>query len=218
MIKPLGKTFIFGLIFITVLFSIIYIFNFVFFPNAIFDTLNNLENYGLISLFSILVASLIAIYIYYSEKYSQYKKDKREQVKLVNGLLAELNIISSDSSETYFGCTKGNLEWYNEEIGNDVPKKLDHDINKLSFQEYITRLDSNICRNINFEKLVRSLSYLNDKIAEINHHTNRLKNMTNKNSQDYKVTKKWLLDTIKESKEGIKKITDDLINQRRIID
>lgn len=216
MIKPLYKTLIFGLVFITIIYLIVSLFSFIFFPNVILESLKNLETYGLISLLSILVASLIAIYIYYSEKYSQYKGSKREQIKLIDSILAELKIISSDSFETYFGCTKGNLEWYREEIENNVPKKLDHDINKLSFQEYITRLDSNICRYINFEKLVRSLSYLNDKITQINSHTNELKNM-NKKSKDHKAIKKWLLDTIKESKVGIKKITDDLLNQRRLL-
>ena len=182
------------------------------YPIIVFESLKLLNDIGII------FAIGIAWFIYSRESKERKKLEEKEQIKLIDSILAELDIISSDSSKIYFidsegkhTTTIGNMNWYGETIFKIYHKKLDHKINKLSFQQYITKLDSNICKKIEFPELIRSLSYLNDKIEEINLHTNELKKIYEETKADD------ILKVITESKKGILEIRNILEEQKKVL-
>ncbi len=174
--SPLMQALKYSLILITFMYIILSIPLILLYPNISF-ILKFLNEMGLITLLGMVVSFEIALFVYFSQLEEKKKEQKNEQKKLLDSLIAELKIISHQGFETYFGHTKGNIQWYKEEIEKNQPNTLDYPINQLSFQNYITKFDSNICKKIKFEKLIRSLSYLNDKVFEINNHTEKLKEL-----------------------------------------
>lgn len=169
------------------------------------------QHQGWVTIISIF-AALFSAYVFYNlEKEDRSKKDIVEQLKIIEGLIAELEILSSTESVSYFNPTEGNLNWYKKELEKETPKNLDHSINSLNFNNYITSLDKNICQNIDFLKLVRSLSYMNDKISQINTSVIEI-NKANKN-----YTLKRALDIVKEAISCTNRLKEVLNKQKNVL-
>ena len=155
--KYLMKTIFYSTLFIFLLYvfvlTVIFTILLISCPIIIFESLKLLNELGLITIIGIISAMVIASFIYFRESEEGKKLEEKEQIKLIDSLLAELTIISSGLFDTYFDDdkTRGNLEWYECEIKNNNYSALDHKVNKLSFQQYITKLDSNICKKIEFQ-------------------------------------------------------------------
>ena len=134
-----------------------------------------LASYDLNAIILGIFALILALITFCNEISKRHDEKVDNQIALLDSLLAELETISSDKSEIYGGDdSKGNLQWYLENINSKNENKLDHDINSISYSSYITKLNKNILNLLNFKKLVRTLSYINDKIMQINTHTKKL--------------------------------------------
>ena len=183
-------------------------------PEQTIPFLKTLASYDLNTIIIGTITIIIAIIALCVELRKSFERKVENQIKLIDSLLADLENISSDYSEVYGGePTKGNLQWYKEQILLKNEMSLDHEINKISYDSYITQFEGYLLTKIKFKKLVRTLSYINDKIREINHHTKEL-NDTNLeklkgelstssvNNQDK--FKEFLKKTIKKSKGSFK--------------
>ena len=199
-------------------------------PEQTIPFLKTLASYDLNTIIIGTITIIIAIIALCVELRKSIERKVENQIKLIDSLLADLENISSDYSEVYGGePTKGNLQWYKEQILLKNEMSLDHEINKISYDSYITQFEGYLLTKIKFKKLVRTLSYINDKIREINHHTKEL-NDTNLeklkgelstssvNNQDK--FKEFLKKTIKygyfdEIKESIKSFLEEDIKKKK---
>ncbi len=144
-------------------------------PELTTSFFKKLVSYDLNTMIIGIITIVIALITLCVELKKNFERKVANQIKLIDSLLADLENISSDYSEVYGGePTKGNLQWYKEQILLKNEMSLDHEINKISYDSYITEFESSILTKINFKKLVRTLSYINDKIREINYHTEEL--------------------------------------------
>ncbi len=163
---------------------------------------------GMLEIGSIILIIYLALWELHNQRTSEYRKQLSNQLKLLKSISAELDILSSEKSEIYNdGSTvKGNLNWYIEEI-NKNPRSLDHTINHINFELYTISLDNTICKKLEVSKLVRTLSYVNDKINQINVRVLKLQN----SKETSEVTD--ILQVSKEAKEIIEKTKSEIQTQ-----
>jgi len=111
----------------------------------------------------IIFASFIAFYLFEKGKIESRKGYIQNQIKILEGIFNELLILNGEGLEIYGGqITKGNLDALKNK------ENIGHDVNHIQFQEYVTQFDQSLLRLINVGKLIRTLSYINDKITIIN--------------------------------------------------
>ena len=133
-------------------------------------------NDSIIQIVGIVSTITIAIILYNLERREFFRDKVREQIKILASLKAELTILSGLNTEIYGGDTTiGNLDWYRDKIFNNRIVDLIHPINRLSFENYTSIINSSICNRVDVAKLVRSLSYINDKIYTINQTIDKLR-------------------------------------------
>lgn len=146
--------------------------------SSIIEFFRDLESVGFNTVFVGVVALVAAYWIFAIEKEGRKKERIKNQMKLIDGLIAEIDIISALQSYVYGkkDHTIGNLIWY-EECLKDFKRinELDHEVNKINFDKYIAEFDASICKEIELKKLFRTLSYLNDKVFQINHYVENMK-------------------------------------------
>jgi hypothetical protein len=210
-----------------ILFIIVFILLFflIFLPFCFFCFFETFNELGLITLFGVAITIIIAYWTYQKERLVVVREKTTNQLKVILSLLGELEILTSQKSETYWVNTKGNLNWYLEIFEKNKKNKftkekksinpfleLDHPLNPISFVSYLSIIDSSICRNINVSKLIRTLSYINDKIFQINYYVDLLKR--NINSTHFDVT----LSFIKEVQGCINSLHNILLVQKNILE
>ncbi len=224
----MGYAYLFILLIITIL-----VYSFLFLvlnPDPLIDFLKTLASYDLNTIIIGIITIFIAIIALCTELRKSFERKVENQINLIDSLLADLENISSDSSEVYGGePTKGNLQWYKEQILLKNEMSLDHKINKISYDSYINKLEGNLVRKIEFKKLVRTLSYINDKIREINYHIKELqkinvdmlkKELSDGSVKDENDLKEFLKKTIKygyfdEIKDSIKSFLEEDIKKKK---
>ena len=149
---------------------LIYAFLFLVLSEQTIPFLKTLASYDLNTIIIGTITIIIAIIALCVELKKSFERKVENQIKLIDGLIAEIDILSAERSEIYGNekPTKGNLVWYKEEITKN-PLVLDHIVHKIRFDKYIAEFDKSICKIMDISKLFRTLSYLNNKFDEINY-------------------------------------------------
>lgn len=128
---------------------------------------------SVLAVLAIFISTAAVFVTYFGSQRDSHNKQVKEQIKIIEGLLAELDVLDSFNKEIYGGeATKGNINWYGElvESGKDYFGVLDHKINSIHIDSYIIKLDSGLCQDLEIGNLVRTLSNINDKISELNYY------------------------------------------------
>ncbi len=216
------------IIFILIFLLLIFILIIIIFCCFILDILYILNQTGLITIIGIIIPTLTAILILKVHLSENENKRIQGQIKIIDSLLAELEVISSLRNDYYcYGNPpKGNLDWYLEKIReergytNKEEKRpineLDHEINKISFQNYITKLDASIFKKLNIKRLVRTISYVNDKILQINSKIN-CKETWIKDMKEKERHLEWLETVICEAMRCIKNMRRVLRSEKEVL-
>jgi hypothetical protein len=118
---------------------------------------------------AVAIPTTLALLIFFKNQRDVHNKQVREQIKIINGMLGELDVLQGDKQEVYGGGTTiGNINWYKEAIEQNKIKKLNHKINLIHMESYLINFDGELCETLNVRKLIRTLSNINDKIAQLN--------------------------------------------------
>ncbi len=129
---------------------------------------------SILTILTIFISTTAAFVIYFGNQRDTHNGKVNEQIKIIEGLLAELDVLERDNQEIYGGeVIKGNISWYKEIIDNTEKNYLnilDHKINSIHIETYIAKLDSNLCSRLEIRKLIRHLSNVNDKISQLNYY------------------------------------------------
>lgn len=133
--------------------------------------LKALAKYDLNTIILGIVTIIIAILALCVELRKRYREKVENQIKLIGGLIAEIDILSAERSEIFNGgeSPKGNLIWYQKAILSKNIMVLDHPVPNIWLDKYITGFDKSILKTLDTSKLSRTLSYLNNKCNEINY-------------------------------------------------
>ena len=114
-------------------------------------------------------AVIIALYTFFANQKDLHNNKIIEQIFLMDGLIAELNSV------------QGNIEWYEKEINSDAFLKLNHPINKIHIENYLSRLNGRFFNKMGFS----IISNIGDKIYQLNSHVSESRglylNFTEKN-------------------------------------
>ncbi len=138
-------------------------------------------------------AILIAFYTFFANQRHNHNDKINEQIYLIEGLFSELDIISS------------NISWYKKEIENNLPKKLDHPINKVHMENFLTRINGKFFNKEGF----KTISNINDKINQLNTQVSEVR--SNKN---FKLDQGYCSGIIGEVEEKIKNLKENLKEQK----
>src|SRR4030067_3211694 len=69
-----------------------------------------------------------ALLVYFKGQRNSHNDKIEEQANIMDGVVSELDFI------------EGNINWYKEEMNKDSFLKLDHSINKIHVENYLSRL------------------------------------------------------------------------------
>ena len=154
-------------------FVFVFLFQLLFYPLTLLNTLRIMNILGLTALFGIFTVIGIAYWTYQKSNLERIRTRTKNQLKILLSLLGELDVLEGEN-------TNGNLNWYLKILMRKDAKKsfsiLDHPVNPITFERYIASLDTEICKEIgDIRKFIRELSLINDKIYQINFHVKEMK-------------------------------------------
>lgn len=170
---------------------------------------------------AIIFPAILAFFVHFSNQRNIHNAKLSKQNGLVNGLIAELDVLDGDKQDIFGGTNLiGNINWYQQQIYRDSWTSLDHEINPISLGNYISNWNEGLYLKENFGKIVRTLSNINDKISQLNNRIseNRTKyiNSSDKKriqilSEFHNSSKSSCLDVIFELLPKIRELRKELI-------